>query len=117
MPSVSYMPSDNTTLTVIGMFQDTNSDTAAQFIPVEGTLLPLADGTYLPDQDVYVGEPDFNKFDTKSSQVTLLGEHIFNDTTSVSFTALWRANKGIKITCAAREGRPRLMVIRFTVSP
>lgn len=90
MPSVSYMPSDNTTLTVIGMFQDTNSDTAAQFIPVEGTLLPLADGTYLPNQDVYVGEPDFNKFDTKSSQVTLLGEHIFNDTTSVSFTALWR---------------------------
>ncbi|GFD89514.1 ferrisiderophore receptor [Tenacibaculum sp. KUL152] len=90
MPSVSYMPTDNTTLTLVGLFQDTDSDTGAQFIPVEGTLLPLPDGTFLPDQDVYAGEPGFNKFDTKSSQVTLLGEHIFNDTTSMSFTALWR---------------------------
>jgi len=90
MPSLSFMPSDNTTLTLIGLFQDTDSDTAAQFIPVEGTLLPLADGTYLPDQDVYAGEPGFNKFDTKSNQVTLLGEHLVNDTTSLSFTALWR---------------------------
>jgi iron complex outermembrane receptor protein len=90
MPSLSFMPSDNTTLTLIGLFQDTDSDTAAQFIPVEGTLLPLADGTYLPDQDVYAGEPGFNKFDTKSNQVTLLGEHLINDTTSLSFTALWR---------------------------
>ena len=90
MPSVSFLPTDNTTLTLIGLFQDTNSDTAAQFIPVEGTLLPLPDGTYLPNQDVYTGEPGFNKFDTQSSQLTLLGEHLFNDTTSVSFTALWR---------------------------
>ena len=90
MPSLSFMPSDDTTLTLIGLFQDTDSDTAAQFIPVEGTLLPLTDGTYLPDQDVYAGEPGFNKFDTKSNQVTLLGEHLINDTTSLSFTALWR---------------------------
>ncbi|GGD51330.1 TonB-dependent siderophore receptor [Lacimicrobium alkaliphilum] len=90
MPSVSYRPDEDTTVTVIGLFQDTDSDTAAQFIPVEGTLLPLADGTYLPDQDVYAGEPGFNQFDTQSSQVTVLGEHIINDTTSLSFTALWR---------------------------
>jgi len=90
MPSVSFLPSDNTTLTLIGLFQDTDSDTGAQFTPVEGTLLPLADGTYLPDQDVYAGEPGFNKFETQSNQVTLLGEHIFNDSTSLSFTALWR---------------------------
>ena len=90
MPSLSFMPSDDTTLTLIGLFQDTDSDTAAQFIPVEGTLLPLADGSYLPDQDVYAGEPEFNKFDTKSNQVTLLGEHLIDDSTSLSFTALWR---------------------------
>jgi iron complex outermembrane recepter protein len=90
MPSVSYMPTADTKLTLIGLFQDTHSDTGAQFIPIEGTLEPLADGSYLPDQDVYAGEPDFNRFDTKSNQVTMLGEHIFNDTTSLSFTALWR---------------------------
>lgn len=90
MPSVSYMPTADTKLTLIGLFQDSDSDTGAQFIPIEGTLEPLSDGSYLPDQDVYAGEPDFNRFDTKSNQVTMLGEHIFNDTTSLSFTALWR---------------------------
>lgn len=90
MPSMTFLPSDNTTLTLIGLFQDTDSDTAAQFIPVEGTLEPLADGSYLPDQNVYAGEPGFNKFDTQSNQVTMLGEHIINGSTSLSFTALWR---------------------------
>ena len=90
MPSMTLLPNDDTSLTVIGLFQDSESDTAAQFIPVEGTLEPLADGTYLPDQNVYAGEPGFNKFDTKSNQVTVLGEHIFNASTSLSFTALWR---------------------------
>lgn len=90
MPSVSFMPSDSTTLTLIGLFQDTESDTGSQFVPVEGTLLPLPDGSYLPDFDVYAGEPGFNKFDTESNQVTLLGEHLINDTTSIAFTALWR---------------------------
>ena len=70
-PSLSFMPSDDNA-NAYRVIQDTDSDTAAQFIPVEGTLLPLTDGTYLPDQDVYAG-PGFNKFDTKSNQVTLLG--------------------------------------------
>lgn len=90
MPSVSFVPSDKTRLTLVGLFQDTNSDTAAQFIPVEGTLLPLADGGYLPDQNVYAGEPGFNRYDTQSNQLTLLGEHTFDTRTQLTFTALWR---------------------------
>lgn len=90
MPSISFAPSSDTRFTLIGLFQDTNSDTGAQFIPIEGTLLPLANGGYLPDQDVYAGEPDFNKYDTQSSQLTLLGEHAINETTQLTFTALWR---------------------------
>ena len=70
MPSVSFLPSDDTTLTLIGLFQDSDSDTGAQFIPVEGTLLPLPDGTFLPDQDVYVGEPGFKKSKKKKSNPT-----------------------------------------------
>ncbi len=92
MPSLSWLPTPDTKFTLIGLFQDTKSDTAAQFIPVEGTLLPLADGTYI-DQDVYAGEPDFNRFNTKSKQVTLLGEHKLNDVFSVEATALWRSGE------------------------
>ena len=89
MPSISFLPSDDTKITVIGMIQDTESDTASQFIPVVGTLQPLPDGSYL-DQDVYIGEPDFNRYDTESTQLTVLGEHRFNDDTELTFTALWR---------------------------
>lgn len=89
MPSITWMPSDDTTLTLIALHQDTDSDTGSQFIPVEGTLNPLADGSYI-DQDVYVGEPGFNKFDTESTQVTLLAEQVINDNLILSGTALWR---------------------------
>ena len=92
MPSVAYMPSDDTSLTFIGLHQDTKSDTGSQFIPIEGTLEPLADGTYI-DQDVYAGEPGFNRFDTQSTQITLLAEHAINDQLTVSGTALWRDGK------------------------
>ena len=90
MPSVSFAPTAATKITLIGLYQNTDSDTAAQFIPIEGTLEPLANGSYLPDQNVYAGEPGFNRYDTESKQVTLLGEHAFDDTTSLTFTALWR---------------------------
>lgn len=90
MPSVSFAPTAATKITLIGLYQNTDSDTAAQFIPIEGTLEPLPDGSYLPDQNVYAGEPEFNRYDTESKQVTLLGEHAFDDATSLTFTALWR---------------------------
>lgn len=89
MPSFTWAPTAETSITLIGMHQETDSDTASQFIPVEGTLTPLADGSYL-DQDVYAGEPGFNKFDTESTQVTLLAEHALSDDLVLSGTALWR---------------------------
>ncbi|WP_300379169.1 TonB-dependent siderophore receptor [Henriciella sp.] len=92
MPSLSWVPTDDTKLTVIGLLQDTESDTAAQFIPVEGTLNPLDDGSYL-DYEVYAGEPDFNRYNTNSEQITLLGEHAFNDNLMLEATALWRSGE------------------------
>jgi iron complex outermembrane receptor protein len=89
MPSLTFMPREDTRLTVIGLFQDTESDVAAQFIPVEGTLNPLPDGSFL-DPTVYTGNPDFNHYDTKSNQITLLAEHELNDALTFAATALWR---------------------------
>lgn len=92
MPSLSWLPTHDTKFTLIGLVQDTESDAAAQFIPVEGTLFPLDDGSYL-DYDVYAGEPGFNKYDTESQQVTLLGEHRINDNLLIEGTALWRSGE------------------------
>ncbi|MEQ8559194.1 MAG: TonB-dependent siderophore receptor [Henriciella sp.] len=92
MPSISWLPTADTKFTLIGLAQDTESDTAAQFIPVEGTLFPLDDGSYL-DWEVYAGEPGFNRYDTESQQVTLLGEHRINDSLMIEGTALWRSGE------------------------
>ena len=92
MPSLAWQATPDTRFTLIGLVQDTDSDAAAQFIPVEGTLFPLADGTYL-DTDVYAGEPGFNRYNTESQQVTLLGEHRINDNLSIEGTALWRSGE------------------------
>ncbi|MEQ9314413.1 MAG: TonB-dependent receptor, partial [Henriciella sp.] len=92
MPSLSWLPTPDTTFTLIGLFQDTNSDTAAQFIPIKGTLEPLDDGTYL-DWNLYAGEPGFNRYNTNSQQVTLLGEHRINEYLSLEGTALWRSGE------------------------
>lgn len=89
MPSLTYMPSDDTKFTLIGLYQNTDSDTGSQFIPVEGTLFPLSDGSSF-DQDVYAGEPGFNRFDTESRQVTFLAKHQINDVFAINATALWR---------------------------
>lgn len=89
MPSVSYVPSATSRYTLIAMHQNTDSDTGAQFVPVEGTLKPLKDGTYL-DQDVYTGEPGWNKYDTRSNQLTALVEQQLTNNLALEATALWR---------------------------
>lgn len=93
MPSLTWLASPDTRFTLIGLNQETDSDTGAQFIPIEGTLYPVeATGEYI-DPDVYAGEPDFNRFDTESTQVTLLAEHQINDIWKLEGTALWRSGE------------------------
>lgn len=89
MPSLTYAPTPDTSITGIVLRQETESDTGSQFVPVAGTLLPGPDGVAL-DQDVYAGEPGFNRFDTDSTQVTLLAEHRLTGDWYVNATALWR---------------------------
>lgn len=93
MPSLTWLPTQDTKFTVIGLVQDTDSDAVAQFIPVEGTLFPHSvTGEYL-DTDLYIGEPGFNRYNTDSQQVTLLGEHRINDVFKLEGTALWRSGE------------------------
>ncbi|MEM9256596.1 MAG: TonB-dependent siderophore receptor [Pseudomonadota bacterium] len=73
-PSVSWRPSDVTELTLLINYTDTEGDTASQFLPIEGTLEPAPNGERL-DFDVYLGDPNFNRFDTKTTSITLLGNH------------------------------------------
>ncbi|KZX58099.1 hypothetical protein A3709_18680 [Halioglobus sp. HI00S01] len=85
-PSVTWSPSTDTDITVLLNYTETESDTAAQFLPVVGTLEPGPNGKYI-DHSTYLGDPDFNRYDAETISATLLASHRFNDVWSMEFTS------------------------------
>ena len=87
-PSLRWQPTADTALTLLANIQRTDSDTGAQFHPVDGTLRPGPNGQRIP-WDAYTGEPGFNRYDTDSDSITLLAEHQINAVWSLESTARW----------------------------
>ncbi|WP_162845975.1 TonB-dependent siderophore receptor [Seongchinamella sediminis] len=85
-PSVSWRPSEATDISLLLNYTSTDSDTAAQFLPIAGTLEPAPNGREI-DSSTYLGDPDFNRFDARTLAVTLLASHEFNDIWSMEFTS------------------------------
>jgi iron complex outermembrane recepter protein len=80
-PSLTWMPTTDTTLTLLSHFQRENSGTMLGFLPASGTLLPNPNGQ-IP-RDRFVGEPDFDKFEKTQFAVGYLFEHHVSDAWSV----------------------------------
>lgn len=85
-PSVTWRPNDASQVTALATYQKTDSDTGAQFVPISGTLLPAPNGEFF-DQDVYLGEPAFNRYNTETRSLSLLADHQINQVWSVEATA------------------------------
>ncbi len=85
-PSLTWRPSDASQITLLANFQKTDSDTGAQFIPIAGSMLPAPNGEFF-DPDVYLGEPDFNRYNTETRSLSLLADHQLNDVFSIEATA------------------------------
>ncbi|MEM9594276.1 MAG: TonB-dependent siderophore receptor [Acidobacteriota bacterium] len=95
MPSLTY-DNGRSRVTLLYEYQDRESDTSSQFLPLTGTACvdgsvtvdPIAicgnaDGRRI-ENETYHGEPGFNLFDTQSNNLTLFGNHQFNENASVS---------------------------------
>ena len=90
MPSITYESGD-TTLTAMIEYSDRDSDTAHQFLPLTGTACVDGSVTVTPaticanangqriEASTYHGQPGFNRYDTTSTLVSLLGSHQFTD--------------------------------------
>jgi len=85
-PSITWLPNNETELTLLVNYTKTESDTAAQFLPVTGTLKPAVNGKHI-EHSTYAGEPDYNKYDAETFAVTLIAEHEINDIWTVSLTS------------------------------
>lgn len=79
-PSLSWRPSDATTLTLQGRYQQ-DETRSSQRLPVQGTLDSNPNGDIPVDR--FLGEPDFGEYDRQQWSVSSLFSHEFNDAWSV----------------------------------
>lgn len=84
-PSVTFRPSPDTDFTLIGLYQEDDGGSTAQFLPLVGTILPNPNGQ-LPN-DLFVGKPGWDRYDGRLLQGTALFEHRFGDTARLNLKA------------------------------
>ena len=101
MPSITYQ-TDRSSVTAMVEIVDRDGDTAHQFLPLTGSGCVSGDVTIAPaalcanatgeeiEPSTYLGHPDFNRFDTNSTLVSLLGFHEFSDSFSVEGVARYK---------------------------
>lgn len=76
-PSLTYRPTGDTSITVLGNFRDDHSGSTQQFFPQAGTLTPNASGNRVR-RSTFIGEPG-DYYDTESQSATAIIDHRFND--------------------------------------
>lgn len=81
MPSLTWRPNTDTSVTVLYTYQKNESKVSSQFLPMQGTLVSGSQG-YIPSSR-FAGEPGWDRYDTKKNELTLLAEHRLNETWNV----------------------------------
>lgn len=76
-PSLTYRPTDDTSITLLANIRDDKSGSTQQFLPQIGTLVPNKFGQRATFS-TFVGEPD-DYYNTRSQSVTLFFDHKFNE--------------------------------------
>ncbi|WP_232802346.1 TonB-dependent siderophore receptor [Alloalcanivorax mobilis] len=84
-PSLTWLPTDNTTVSLLFNSQQNDGGVSAQFLPSVGTLYDGPKG-HIPTS-TFVGEPGWDRYDRKKNEVTLFVDHRFNDHWGVATTA------------------------------
>lgn len=75
-PSISWRPDIDTTLTVLGLYQDDHTASTQQFLPYVASL--QAAFPRLP-VDRFLGEPDYDRLDSDQKGLTVLANRRFGD--------------------------------------
>lgn len=84
-PSLTWLPTERTRLSLLVNYQDSESGTSTQFLPWQGTIFPAPNGPI--GTDTFISEPGWDRYDTKQLAVTTLLDHEFNDTFSIHLGA------------------------------
>lgn len=69
MPSLTWKPTRDTSLTLLYLHQQNDSKVSAQFLPSKGTIDPAPLGRIPSNR--FVGEPGWDRYDTKKNEISL----------------------------------------------
>jgi iron complex outermembrane receptor protein len=100
-PSLSWRPNAGTNVTLLYVFQENKSKVSSQFLPGNGTLSYGALGQVPSNR--FAGEPDWDRYDTRKSELTLLVDQRLNEN--------WRAKANVRKTNSASVTREIYAVV------
>lgn len=80
-PALTYSPDEDTTLTILGSYQRDRAGWGLQFMPASGTVFDN-DGRRIPT-DRFLGEKDFDYYNTDQASLGYLFEHRVSDELTV----------------------------------
>ncbi|MDA9004008.1 TonB-dependent siderophore receptor [bacterium] len=100
-PSITWRPSDSTEITLMYNRQVNEGQVSAQFLPAAGTIEPGVLGDL--DTDLFVGEPDWDRYDREKTDITLSIDHAFNHR--------WRISSIVRKTDSSADTREHWITI------
>lgn len=90
-PSLTWQPSASTSLTLRALLQEDKSGSTAQFFPWEGVSLPNPNGQIPTDS--FIGDPDWDRYNSSRRAIGWSFEHAFNDNWTVRQNTRWSHNE------------------------
>lgn len=84
-PSIRWQPEAGTSFTLLGLYQEDDGGSTAQFLPNVGTILPNPNGPL--DRNLFIGKPGWDRYDGRLLQGTALFEHRFSEKVRLSVKA------------------------------
>ncbi len=103
-PSITF-ETDRSSVSALVNYTKREGDTSAQFLPLTATACSSGDVTISEpsvcanapsgqvENSVYVGDPNFNRYDTQAITVSLFATHEFNEYLTFEGTARYRDNE------------------------
>ena len=76
-PSLTWQPTDQTSLTLLLNMQENNGGISAQFLPSRGTIDAAPLGKISTDR--FVGEPHWDRYDRERNELTAFLQHQINE--------------------------------------
>lgn len=90
-PSLTWQPNASTSLTFMALYQDDKSGSTSQFFPWEGVALDNPNGQLPVDR--FIGDPDWDRYDSRRKSAGWAFRHDFNDDWSFKQNFRWSLNR------------------------